>query len=143
MLGLGNMKLKIKNNKKGWIKIVEAFMAIIILSAVMLTIYAKQPTRTMNQEIIKIEDSILNEISQNTMLRQKVLDNDASSITVLNSFIQAKIPANLNFTARICSVDDICGLDVYRKEVYARERIISSTLMKYSPKKLRLFMWEK
>jgi len=138
MLGLG--KIKMMKNKKGWIKIVEAFMAIIILASVMLTIYAKQPTRTMNQEVIKIEDSILNEISQNEILRQNVLDGNEASI---NLFVQSKIPANLNFTARICGVDDICGLDVYRKEVYARERIVSSTLTEYSPKKVRLFAWEK
>ena len=131
----------VKNmNKKGWIKIVEAFMAVMILASVMLTIYVKQPTRTMNQEIIKIEDSILNEISQNEVLRQNVLDENETSISL---FIQSKIPANLNFTARICGVEDICGLDVYRKEVYARERIISSTLKEFAPKKLRLFMWEK
>lgn len=132
--------MKMMKNKKGWIKIVEAFMAVIILASVMLTIYAKQPTRTMNQEIIKIEDSILNEISQNEVLRQNVLDENEISITL---FIQSKIPVNLNFTARICQIDDICGLDVYRKEVYARERIISSTLKEFAPKKLRLFVWEK
>ena len=132
--------MKMMKNKKGWIKIVEAFMAVIILASVMLTIYAKQPTRTMNQEIIKIEDSILNEISQNEVLRQNVLDENDISITL---FIQSKIPVNLNFTARICQIDDICGLDVYRKEVYARERIISSTLKEFAPKKLRLFVWEK
>jgi len=54
-----------------------------------------------------------------------------------------QIPADLNFTARICNIDDICGLDSYRKEVYAKERIISSTLKEYSPKKIRLFVWEK
>jgi len=130
-------------NKKGWIKIVEAFIAVIIIASVMLTIYAKQPTRNMNQEITKIEDSILNEISQNSMMRQQVLNGDAAGILAITSFVQTKIPANLNFTVRICSVDEICGLDVYRKEVYARERIISSTLQKYSPKKIRLFAWEK
>jgi len=127
-------------NKNGWIKIVEAFIAIILIAAVMLTIYTRQPARSMNEEIIKIEDSVLNEISQNEVLRQDVLDNNEASISL---FIQSKIPANLNFTAKICEVNDICGLDVYKKEVYAREKIISSTLTEYSPKKVRLFMWEK
>ncbi|MFH1710733.1 MAG: hypothetical protein ABH840_00305, partial [Nanoarchaeota archaeon] len=119
-------------NKKGWIKIVEAFIAILLIASVMLMIYTRQPERARNEEIIKIEDSVLNEISQNEILRQDVLDENDVSI---NLFIQSKIPANLNFTVRICNVTDICGLDVYKKEVYARERIISSTLIQYSPKK--------
>jgi len=127
-------------NKKGWIKIVEAFMAIMIIAAVMLTIYTRQPERSVNQEIIKIEDSILDEISQNNIMRQKILDGDNASSMF---FVQARIPDNLNFSVKICNVDDICGIETYRKEVYARERIISSTLKQYSPKKIRLFMWEK
>ncbi|MBU3912829.1 MAG: hypothetical protein KKE50_01920 [Nanoarchaeota archaeon] len=127
-------------NKRGWIKIVEAFIAIILIASIMLTVYSKQPTRTKNEEIIKVEDSILNEISQSEALRQDVLDSNNLSISL---FIQSKMPPNLNFTAKICAVDDVCGLDVYRKEVYARERIISSTLTEYSPKKLRLFAWER
>lgn len=126
-------------NKKGWIKIVEAFIAIILIASILLTIYAK-PQRISNEEILKIEDSLLNEISQNEILRRDVMNSSNESIA---SFIQSRIPGNLNFIVKICSVDDVCGLDLYRKEVYSRERIISSSLQEYEPKKLKIFMWEK
>ena len=127
-------------NKKGWMKIVEAFIAILLVSAILLTVYVRQPKNVVNEEIANIEDSVLNEIAGNALFRQDILDDKTEDIM---AFLDSRIPGNLNYTIKICAIEDICGLDVYQKEVYAKERIISSTLTEYSPKKIKLFVWEK
>ena len=54
-----------------------------------------------------------------------------------------RIPASFSFETKICEVDSVCPLDSYSANVYANEVIISSTLLKYSPRKFKIFMWEK
>lgn len=138
--GRKRQSLSLVGNKKGWIKIAEAFIAVILIAAIMLTVYAVPKKTRSNEVILNTEDSILDEIAQNEKLRQDVMDNNVSDI---NSLVSSRIPGNLNFTIKICSIDDVCGIDIYRKEMYARERIISSSLIEYNPKKLKIFMWEK
>ena len=127
-------------NKKGWIKIVEAFLAIVLLAGVILAVYNSQPRTISNTEIQSIESSLIDEISENTLFRNDILDNKATNI---ESFIASRIPGNLGFAVKICSLEEICNVDVYQKEIYAKERIISSTLQEYSPKKLKIFIWMK
>lgn len=126
-------------NKKGWLRIVEAFIAIILITGVMLSIYSVRKVSSGN-EIVKIQDAILNEISQSENLRNDVINSHISS---LNAFVEERIPSILEFSIKICEVDDVCNLDEYRKDTYVRERVISSTLEEYSPKKIKLFVWEK
>lgn len=129
-------------NKKGWIKIAEAFIAVVLIATVVITLYTRQPTRTSNEVIIRTESSLLSEIAQSEDMRTAVLRGSGEDITNIENFIQQRIPGNLNFTIKICVPDDICGIDQYRKEIYADDRIISSTLHEYDPKKLKIFMWE-
>jgi len=126
--------------KKGWIKIAEAFIAVILIAGFFLLIYSRQINKTSKDEIIKIEDSLLDEIVGNENFRNEILNNNSDNI---EEFIITKIPVGLNFTIRICEVDEICNLNWYIKEIYVRERIVSSTLHEYKPKKLKLFVWEK
>jgi len=126
--------------KRGWIRIVEAFIAIVLIMTVMLGMYSSKPAKNNSEEIEKIMDATLDEIANNNQLRQDVLDNRQENITL---FIKERIPPILNFTVRICDLNDICNLDAYKPDVYAKERIISSTLHEYDPKKIKIFVWEK
>lgn len=128
-----------KENKKAWMKIVEAVIAIMIIVSVLIFMIVNAPRYGEQENLIEIQRNILEQISSNNTLREDVLmDNNESII----KFIQDVKPAYLNFTARICNVSDVCGMPFYiNKEVYADEILISSTLTKYSPKKLKLFVW--
>jgi len=126
-------------NKKGWIRIVEAFIAVTLILAVMISIYVKKPANTNTEELEKIMDASLNEAVNDNQLRQEILNNEIENIT---RFMDERIPNVMNFTIRICEISDICNLDVYRAEVIAKERMVSSTLTEYNPKKLKLFVWE-
>lgn len=127
-------------NKKGWVRIVEAFIAILLVAGVLLLVYSKQVVRDKDEEIIKIMDGILSEIVNNNHLRQDVMNNNTKNIT---NFVEGRLPGFLNFTVRICNIDDICGLESYKADTYAREKIVSSTLQEYNATKLKLFVWEK
>ncbi len=129
-----------RKSKKGWIRIAEAFIAVVLIASIILSVYVRQPTRTSNEVILRIESSLLNEIAQSEELRGAVLKNNTLKI---ESFIIQRIPGNLDFTIKICSPEEICSIDGYREEIYASDRIISSTLHDYNPKKLKIFMWEK
>jgi len=125
-------------NKKGWLKIVEAFIAVLLIASVVVMIYTGYKKAGDKSQILKIEDGLLDEITQNNAFRLDILAKDNVDI---ENFIRGKIPGGLNFTVKICDIQEVCNVD-YIPEVYVRERIVSSTLQDYSPKRIRLFMWE-
>ncbi len=127
------------SNKKGWLRIAEAFIAILLISVIFSAVYSQQKIKKSNINILTIEDGLLNEIANNKQLREEIIKNEAGNAT---RFVGERV-SGLNFAIKICEVEDICTLNSYVPEVYARERIISSTLIQYSPKKIKLFMWEK
>ncbi len=128
------------NSKKGWIKIAEAFIAVMLIATILLTAYYKQPGNVGNEAILKIEESLLDEIAHNESLRTDILKKDGDNV---ESFILGKIPSNLDFEAAICEVNATCSASFYTGEVYSKDRIISSNLSSYAPQRLRIFMWEK
>jgi len=126
-------------NKKGWIRIAEAFIAILLITIVLLVIYTRTETKNgISEEIYKVQKVILDEIADNPTLRESVLKNDEDAIT---NFVSERIPSGFSFSIKICEINNICNLDVFKEEVYSSERVISSTLQEYSPKKLKIFMW--
>lgn len=127
-------------NEKGWIRIVEAFMAVLLVAGVMLAVYSKQAITAENEEIIKTMSAILDEVVNDNQLRTDILSNTTINV---EAFVKERIPSVMDFKVRICEINAICGLDVYHENTYARERIVSSILQKYDAKKLKLFLWEK
>jgi hypothetical protein len=133
----------IKNNKKGWVRIAEAFIAITLMFSVFLALYAKQSTQPdVSDEVYSLESSILKQIANDEGLRQNVLSKDEDALT---TFINNNnlVPPSLNYSIIICNLDEVCSMNVYQKEVFASETVISSTLLKYSPKVVKIFIWRK
>lgn len=131
----------VRKNKKGILRIIEAIIAIMLIAGVLLFLYVnniENPKKA--EEVYNFQTSVMEEIANDAVLRNAVLD---SNITMINNFIQPRMPSSFNFTIKICNIDEICGPDVYRAQAYSSERIISSTLKEYSPKKLKIFMWLK
>lgn len=128
--------------KGGFIKILEAFIAILIIAGVMTFIFVNQLQESNQEETIhRLERIILEEISKTDSLRNSVLNDDVD--TIKNS-IEKFIPAEYDYNLKICELNVICVLDQrIEKEVFSDEITISSTLEIYSPKVVRIFMWEK
>lgn len=127
-------------NKKGWLRIVEAFIAVLIIASVLLVIISRS-AKPVEEEIHEIQRSILKQIENNETLRADILQNEKQKTT---EFISRLIPVQLDFAIKICEIDDICRMEEYvEKDVYADEILISATLQEYAPKKLKMFVWKK
>ena len=128
-------------NKKGWLRILEAFIAVVLIASFLLVLYSRAVERPkISEEVYQIQKTILDEIASNPELRQAVLNGNEEKII---NFTYDRIPSGFEFAMRICEVNEVCGLKEYKEGVYSSERIISSTLEEYSPKKLKIFMWKK
>lgn len=127
----------------------EATIAIMIFSSVLLIIYSQQTTTTdLGDNIYVIQKKVLNEISLNEDLRNKVLEGDKN---YLNEFTKNYFPFYLNYSFEICDLTNsnhVCTLklDDYtilmEKNVFVEDTIIAANLTDYSPKIVRIFVWE-
>ena len=129
-------------NNRGWIRIVEAFIAIIILIGAALLIISEQPKNTdISSQVYAKESSIIDYVSNNESLRNQILNGDTSGT---NAAIGKIITGNFAYTTNICDITSICNQNVpYDRDVYSKEVIISSNLSQYSPKKLVFSVWAK
>ncbi len=131
-------------NKKAQIRIIEAVVAVLLIASVILIFNVqKTPKVDTSQEIYNLESKVLDSIESNATMREAVIVHNESA---LRSYVFPKIPTNLNFTIVVCGVVDMCSLPDIKNinvNIYADERIISSTLQTYAPKKVKIFVWEK
>ena len=129
-------------DKKGFIKILEAFVAILIITGVMVFVYVNQIQKpSLDDSINQLLRLILEDIANKPSLRQAVLSADNSTI---NNSIRGFIPSEYQYDFKICDLNKLCKTDaIIKKEIYSREITISSTLQDYNPKVLKIFIWEK
>lgn len=120
----------------------EAFIAVLIVASVLIAIaVSKVPKRDSSESVHELQRFVLEQISSNETARAEVLNKDTTRV---DSTIRELLPSNWEFTTKVCDVDEVCGMAKYTdKEFYADEILITSTLETYSPKKLKMFMWEK
>jgi len=139
------------NNCRGWIKIVEAFIAILLIAGTLLIVINQGYIGRTNisSKIYEMEVSVLREIELNDMLRNEILAVslptkwDEFPANVKNK-IKNRIPDYLECTAKICEMDKICALDEYvDKDVYVQSVAITANLETYNPRQLKLFCWVK
>ena len=139
-------------NKSGLIRIIEAFTMILIITGIMLTVLNKgYISKSDNSEkIYENEQAILREIQLNNSLRNEILAFEDLPVewenfpTNLKNEIISEAPINFECQAKICGLNEICGLsEEIEKEIYVQKTIITASLEKYSPRELKVFCWEK
>lgn len=129
-------------NKKAWLRIVEAFIAILLVASVLIILVVRAPKQD-EVDMHEMQRFILEQVSMNETLRGEILDDTNVDKTETKAFISQSLPLRWNSTIGVCEVEEICGMSFYvEKEVYADEILISSNLTKYSPKKLKFFVWK-
>jgi len=135
-----------KLDRRAWIRILEAFLAILlIIGSVLVIINRKAPEANISDEIYAKQRQILDIISKNDSLRSDILVGKNVSVS---QAISKLAPNSWNFTINICNINDMCANPIgseilYEKNVYAIEVLVTSNLTYYSPKKLRFFVWMK
>ncbi len=131
-------------NKKGFIRILEAIFAImLIMGAVLIIISNNLQTSDISEEAYEKQRYILEIISNNEGMRNEIIRG--ADLGKTNEFIKKTMPSSWKYSVCVTSVDQICSPgDVPNdKELYVSETIISSSLeIDYTAsKKLRLFVW--
>jgi len=142
-------------SKKGWIRLVEVFIAILLLTGVLFVVTNRSNSSEKNTlyiDISKKELAILRDIELNDTLRAEVLsvdptnlpiewnDFDSSGLQDVKNRISYLAPSNLECEAKICLINEECIMDELSGEnVYAKSVIISANLNTYSPRELKLF----
>jgi hypothetical protein len=133
----------VMKNKRGWLRIFEAIIAIMIILGALLLFYKNANSgNDFSSYVSDLESRILKDISTREDLRGFVLQGNE---TAISSFVFTSLPTNLNFTVKICGLNaTVCSPNLaVDKDLIVQERIISSNLQIYSPKIIRLFVWEK
>lgn len=145
-----------EKNKRGWVRIVEAFVAILLIAGVLILIVSDRSSNdNLDSRIERIEKNMLDEIRYNDSLRNEIVslsygnlplefvDFEENNLEKVYSFINEKSTGEFGCSARICSLEDECGFEFEAdKDVYGMSGIISATLESYSPKQIKIFCWD-
>ena len=145
-------------NKRGLLRIIEAFVAIILVLGVLLyflSVNADNRQELLGEKIHDIERNILLDVSQNDELRNEILSTNITDkgtseyktmIDSLRDFITPNIPEGFNFAINVCTLKETCGLLVAHPgedfEIYSDSIPITANLDIYDPKKLKIWMWK-
>ena len=147
----------IMRNKRGWIEIVEAFVAVLLVAGVILIVLNKgyfQKT-DLSDQVYESQLSILREVETDSVFRTEILSISNSSLPVawensafpadVKARIIARIPNYLNCVGEICNLNAPCNFPGNsNKDIYSQSVIISSTLQQGAVyRQLNLFCWTK
>jgi hypothetical protein len=150
------MKMLKKKNKKAWVKILEVFVSIMIMSAAIVlflnqnSFYKDNTEGEFNEKM----EYVLRTIQRDNQLRGEILDAslpvewedfEGSGLTNTRTEIITKMPGNFNCSAKVCYLEDDClNLNTPSdKNTYSITGYISADLDTYSPRQLKLFCWRK
>ena len=133
-------------NKKGFVKLLEAVIAIILIFIFITLIIPRkaQEQTTIPREITATQDIIIEGIQSDEILRQKILDNNDNT---LQDFINSKIPENIGVYFIICQINSPCipasNILPTREAVYTKSLVISDNYAGNPPKLFKLYLWRK
>ena len=128
-------------DKKGFLRIVEAFVAILLIIGALLIVYTRVlPGPQVPSQVYNFQKTLLDEMAANETMRNYILQ---SNLGPVQDFIGARVPAGFEYEVKICEPGNICPSTEYHEEIYSTERIISVTLEQeeLKPKKIKIFMW--
>jgi len=149
--------------KRGWIRILEATIAVIIVAGVMLVSYSGQVQEDVSiaEYSESLQNEILFEITSRDDLRLNVLNVVDDVLTddnfvVVNNFVKSKVPTDFGYLLRICSLggdNDFCKMRTptyvatLDKDVFVEETIVSAEVGEgvapvFEPKKVKIYFWE-
>lgn len=146
----------IMKNKRAWIEIVEAFVAILLVAGVLLVVINKESLgkTDISEQVYTVQLSMLREIETNDAFRKEITGISDSSLPVvwdspnfpqdIKDKIEQRTPTYLNCVGQICDLSDKCTLpSASAKDIFAQEVTITATLEAIKYRKMKLFCWGK
>ena len=135
-----------KKNKRGWIMILEAFIAIMVLIGFFIaTIQRQTPQPDIAANVYKVQQQILWEASDDNAIREDVIVNN--QICSLENFVYLRTPSAFDYHVQTCDPPGLCPMNLSASEVkptgdvFVNDRILSTTLKEYNPTVIQLFFW--
>jgi hypothetical protein len=143
-------------NKRGWMRILEATIAVLLVTGVLLFVYSEHNLSPpgIDNYVSNLQKKILKDISlnwtrRNFVLNDSILNVDSFEFQQINSFVNQSIAQPpFNYSLKICNLGSPCNMnsDVFQNtlsyEIHSEEIVISANITKYNPRKVRLFVWE-
>ena len=140
-------------NKRAWLRILEATIAIMIIAGVLIVVYSRQGEKEdLSDYIYTLQKEILKGISLDSELRNATFSDNEQALT---DFAETKVPASLEFEIRICNLTlnneaAPCKLSSStaarmlqeKKDVFSEEIVFAGDYQIYAPRKVKLFIWE-
>lgn len=143
---------KMINNKKGWVRVAEAFLAVLLIAGVVIVVSGNGDQRDEFFEMAyDAQISILREIQLDNSLRSDILYTegeveweDSDFPPEVKNKIEGETPDWLEeCVAKICNPGYPCQLeDSQEANVFSEFVIISADLDTYNPRVLKLFCWD-
>jgi hypothetical protein len=140
------------NNKRGWMRILEATIAVLIITGALGVVYSGKFVRGdsgQEEYISALQEKVLLDISYNKTFREKAIRGYKDEINFLISYFDSIIPLNYNFTILSCDLNIPCKLDsvtyaeTIGKTVFVEDTLIIDDSTGILHKRVRLFIWEK
>ena len=147
----------IKNkNRRGWVRIVEAFVSILLIISVFLIILGGWDIGETDTSsvIYETEIAVLREIQLDKSLREEILNFAEEDLPInwgvgfpegVKIKIEERKPDYLKCEAKICGLGNSCELENYEeKDVYVQSVLITvspTQTIEFSPRQLKLFCW--
>ncbi len=136
-------------NKKGWIKIAEAFLAILLLTSVLLVILRGDEVRFEKGKIInEAQVDFLKGLQINETFREDILllsglpinSNETGFPESLKNYLSEEFS---NCLLNVCPVESSCEIEEDSSgEIYSKEILINSYENIYSPRKVKMICYE-
>ena len=139
-----------KKNKKGWIKVIEAFVAIVFLLGLLMVILTQYHFSDGGKSLIEENNHlILRGIETNVTLRNSAFSaglpsysNESGFPMGIKTYVDEKVLPGEACFLYICSLDDLCLLKgEVEIDVYSYETLIFSSSSLYSPRKIKVFCY--
>lgn len=138
-------------NKQGYIKTLEAVIAIVIILIFTFAVTPKPtPSYALPSSVENAQVYILEEIEMDETVRAAVMDGDIenpeSMYTAINPIVDENMPTGFDYTIGVCeesacsSSRDVIPAD---KSVYTAEAMIGSGGSADTPRIVRIWMWRK
>ena len=141
-------------NKRGWIRVLEVFIALLMITSVSLIAINKEykSKSDVSANILGIENSILRNIQLDDNIREYILNLNYADLPLegedfnkdLKTKIEVGTPSYLECKAKICDVEGICEIETSsEKDAYIQSIILIADREKYNPTILKLGCWRK
>ena len=141
-------------NKRGWIRVLEVFIALLMITSVSLVAINREykSKSDVSTNILEIENSILRNIQLDDNIREYILELNAADLPLelkkfnadLKTKIEGGVPSYLECDAKICEIGDACEIvTASEKDAYIQSVILTANRDNFNPTVLKLACWRK